>query len=428
MRYVLIIILMVLFSAYFSASEISFNASNKLRLKKAAEEGGSRSAALAYRISEDFTTALSAILIGNNLANIAASTAATVIAMNLLLSLKTLNSDGMASLVSTVVMTLIILIFGEIVPKIIARNNADAAVKIFAWPTRILTWILYPLVWLVMRLINLLSALWGKDDEDTPTVTEEELSSIIETVEEEGVIDEEKSELLQSAIDFRDTTVEEIMTPRIDMLAFDIADSPEEIEKLVDESRFSRLPVYEDSIDNIIGILYLNHYYKKVTDGDAFDLRAILMKPSFIHKTMKLPAALSLLRERKTHLAIVVDEFGGTLGLVTMEDILEELVGDIWDESDEIVHPCVRTGENTYEVSGDMNIDDFFAEIEFEPREFECEYSTVGGWAIEMLEGEPHEGDSFTYKNLCIIVAEMADMRVMKLTVLLTPQEEEDGE
>ena len=324
MRYVFIIILMVLFSAYFSASEISFNASNKLRLKKAAEEGGSRSAALAYKISEDFTTALSAILIGNNLANIAASTAATVIAMNLLLSLKTMNSDGMASLVSTVVMTLIILIFGEIVPKIIARNNADAAVRLFAWPTRILTWILYPLVWLVMRLIHLLSGLWGKDDEDAPTVTEEELSSIIETVEEEGVIDEEKSELLQSAIDFRDTTVEEIMTPRIDMLAFDIADSPEEIETLVDESRYSRLPVYEDSIDNIIGILYLNHYYKKVTDGgEPFDLRSILMKPSFIHKTMKLPAALSLLRERKTHLAIVVDEFGGTLGLVTMEDILE---------------------------------------------------------------------------------------------------------
>ncbi len=448
MRYVLIILLMVLLSAYFSASEISFNASNKMRLKKAAE-GGSRSAALAYKISEDFTTALSAILIGNNLANIAASTAATVITMNLLLSLNTMNSDGMASLVSTVVMTLIILIFGEIVPKIIAKNNADAAVRLFAWPTRILTWILFPLVWLVMRLINLLSGLWGKDDEDAPTVTEEELSSIIETVEEEGVIDEEKSELLQSAIDFRDTTVEEIMTPRIDMLAFDIADSPEEIEKLVDESRFSRLPVYEDSIDNIIGILYLNHYYKKVTDGDdgaPFDLRSILMKPSFIHKTMKLPAALSLLRERKTHLAIVVDEFGGTLGLVTMEDILEELVGDIWDESDEIVHPCIRTGENTYEVSGDMNIDDFFAEIEFEPREFECEYSTVGGWAIEMLDADPHVGDSFTYRDipleegeeedpedpattLTVVVSAMDDMRVTKLTVLVTrPPKEEDEE
>ncbi|MBE6723751.1 MAG: HlyC/CorC family transporter [Ruminococcaceae bacterium] len=449
MRYVLIIILMVILSAYFSASEISFNASNKIRLKKAAENG-SRSAALAYRISEDFTTALSAILIGNNLANIAASTAATVIAMNLLMSLRTMNSDGMASFVSTVVMTVIILIFGEIVPKIIAKNNADSAVRFFAWPTRILTWILYPLVWLVMRLIRLLSSLWGKDDEDAPTVTEEELSSIIETAEEEGVVDEEKSELLQSAIDFRDTTVEEIMTPRIDMTAFDIADPPEEIEALVDESRYSRIPVYEDSIDNIIGILYLNHYYKKVADeaeGKDFDLRGLLMKPNFIHKTMKLPAALSLLRERKTHIAIVVDEFGGTLGLVTMEDILEELVGDIWDESDEIVEECVRTGENTYEVNGDMNIDDFFGEIEFEPREFECEYSTVGGWAIEMLDADPHVGDSFTFRDipeedgeeddpeepattLTVVVSAMDDMRVTKLTVLVTrpKREDEDGE
>jgi CBS domain containing-hemolysin-like protein len=446
---VLIIILMVILSAYFSASEISFNASNKIRLKKAAENG-SRSAALAYRISEDFTTALSAILIGNNLANIAASTAATVIAMNLLMSLRTMNSDGMASFVSTVVMTVIILIFGEIVPKIIAKNNADSAVRFFAWPTRILTWILYPLVWLVMRLIRLLSSLWGKDDEDAPTVTEEELSSIIETAEEEGVVDEEKSELLQSAIDFRDTTVEEIMTPRIDMTAFDIADPPEEIEALVDESRYSRIPVYEDSIDNIIGILYLNHYYKKVADeaeGKDFDLRGLLMKPNFIHKTMKLPAALSLLRERKTHIAIVVDEFGGTLGLVTMEDILEELVGDIWDESDEIVEECVRTGENTYEVNGDMNIDDFFGEIEFEPREFECEYSTVGGWAIEMLDADPHVGDSFTFRDipeedgeeddpeepattLTVVVSAMDDMRVTKLTVLVTrpKREDEDGE
>ena len=444
MKYLLIIVLMVILSACFSASEISFNASNKLRLKKAAE-AGSRSAALASRISEDFTTALSAILIGNNLANIAA---ATVVAMNLLLSLHTMNSDGMASFVSTVVMTVIILIFGEIVPKIVAKNNADSAVRIFAWPTRILTWILYPLVWLVMKLIRFLSSLWGKDDEDAPTVTEEELSSIIETAEEEGVVDEEKSELLQSAIDFRDTTVEEIMTPRIDMTAFDIADTPEEIAALVGESRYSRIPVYEDSIDNIIGILYLNHYYKRITDreaGSEFSLRDLLMKPSFIHKTMKLPAALSLLRERKTHIAIVVDEFGGTLGLVTMEDILEELVGEIWDESDEIVEECVRTGENTYEVNGDMNIDDFFAEIGFEPRDFECEYSTVGGWAIERLEADPHVGDSFSFRDipledgeepdgdepvttLTVVVSAMDDMRVTKLTVLVSKSASEDGE
>ena len=436
--YILTIVAMVILSAFFSASEISFNASNKLRLKKAAE-AGSKSATLAYRISEDFNQALSAILIGNNLANIAASTAATVIAMKLIITWQGNENDELASLISTVVMTLIILVFGEIVPKILAKNYADSAVKLFAYPIRILTWILFPLVWLVMCLIRLLSRLWGKDDEDAPTVTEEELSSIIETVEEEGVIDEEKSELLQSTLEFRDTTVEEIMTPRIDMITLDIDDSPKKVARIVDSSRYSRIPVYEDSIDNIIGILYLNHYYKEATDGKPerpVNLRKLLMTPCFVHKTMKLPAALSLVRERKTHIAIVVDEFGGTLGLVTMDDILEELVGEIWDESDEIVQEFVKTGNNTYEVLGDMNIDDFFDEIEFEPKNFACEYSTMGGWAIEMLDADPHVGDSFHFSDaeeekekdgdvetphteLYIVVTGMDDMRVTKLTVLV---------
>ena len=445
MRHILVIILMVILSAFFSASEISFNASNKMRLKKAAE-GGSKSAALAYKISEDFTTALSAILIGNNLANIAASTAATVVAMNLLLSVKSVNSDGVASVVATAVMTVIILIFGEIVPKILAKNYADHVVRIFAYPTKVLTIILYPLVWIVMRLINLLSSIWGNDDENAPTVTEDELSSIIETVEEEGVIDEDKSELLQSTLDFRDTTVEEIMTPRIDLTTFDIGDPIDEIKELINSSRYSRIPVYEDSIDNIIGILNLNHYYKKMTeDGveDESDLREQLLKPTFVHKTMRLPQVLSLLRERKMHIAIIVDEFGGTMGIVTMEDILEELVGEIWDESDEIELDCVQTGENTYEVSGDMNIEDFFEEIEFEPDDFECEYSTVGGFAIEMLNSDPHVGDSFSFRDvkpedgedndephtsLFVVVEEMDDMRVTKLMVLVKRPEDSDSD
>ncbi len=432
--YIIVIFIMVLFSAFFSASEISFNASNKMRLKKSAE-AGSKTAALAYKISENFTSALSAILIGNNLANIAASTAATVITMSLLLRVGAGSSDSLASLIATVVMTFIILIFGEIVPKIVAKNNADTTVLWFAYPIRILTYILYPIVWLVMGLVKLLSKIWGKDSEEGPTVTEEELSSIIDTVEEEGVIDEDKGDLLQSTLEFRDTTVEEIMTPRIDMLAFDIQDDPEEIRKIIEGSHFSRIPVYEDSIDDIIGILYLNHYYRQAIDTPVIPtdtIRSMLMEPCFLHKTMKLPAALTVLRERKTHIAIIVDEFGGTLGIVTMEDILEELVGDIWDETDEIVPEFVKTGENTYEVSGDMNIDDFFSEIEYEPRDFECEYTTMGGWAIERLDADPHVGDSFTDEDethtLYVVVSEMDDMRVTKLTILVKQREDEEAE
>lgn len=423
----LIIVLMLILSAFFSGSEISFNASNKLRLKKSAENG-SKTAAMAYKISENFTTALSAILIGNNLANIAASSVTTIIIIQLLNALGIGESaNSIASAIATVVMTTIILIFGEIIPKILAKQHADRVVRWVAYPVRILTIVLYPLVFIVMLLINLLRKIWGKDNsDDEPTVTEEELSSIIETVEEEGVIDENKSELLQSTLEFPDTTVEEIMTPRIDMISIDIDDTDEAIAEIIEESHFSRIPVYEDSIDNIIGILYLNHYYKNSVENSKKPLRDMLIPACFIHKTMRLPAAMNVLREKQTHIAIVIDEFGGTLGVVTMEDILEELVGDIWDESDEIVNMIVKTGENTYEVNGDMNIDDFFSEIESSNKDVECEYSTVGGWAVEQLNADPHVGDTFTYENLFVVVSEMDDMRVTKLTVLVNPVEEKE--
>lgn len=420
-----VIFVMICLSAYFSASEIAFNSANKMRLRKA-YESGSYTAKVAYGICNKFTTSLSAILIGNNLANIAISTCTTLIVMNLFQ-----DNVALASAVSTVLITVIILIFGEIVPKILAKQNADTVVCIIAIPTRILTVILSPFFFVVMALLFVLRKIWGSDrKDDEPTVTEDELVSIIDTVEEEGVIDEEQGELLQSTLDFSDTTIEKIMTPRIDLTAIDINDDEEKIIALLsDMTQYSRLPVYEDSIDNIVGILSLTRYYKATLDSEKPDIRAMLLKPCKLHKTMKLPAALAKLREAKMHLAIVIDEYGGTLGIVTMEDILEELVGDIWDDTDIIVTECIVTGENTYEVIGDMNIDDFFEEIEFiKPEGFTCEYSTMGGWAIEMLDADPHVGDSFRYENLFVIVAQMNEERVTKLTVLVEakPEEEQD--
>lgn len=418
-----VIFVMICLSAYFSASEIAFNSANKMRLRRAAENG-SKTAALAYRITEKFTVALSTILIGNNLANIAVSTCSTLIVMELFA-----NNVALASTITTILVTIVILVFGEILPKVIAKQNADTVVKWVAFPTRILTIILSPFVFITMGILAGLRKIWGSDrGEDVPTVTEEELLSIIDTVEEEGVIDEDQGELLQSTLDFSDTTIEKIMTPRIDMTAIDIDDEPEKIaEVLSDASQFSRLPVYEESIDNIIGILSLTRYYKAGLQAEKPDIRSLLLKPCKLHKTMKLPAALAKLREAKMHLAIVIDEFGGTLGIVTMEDILEELVGDIWDDTDVIVTECTATGENTYDVLAEMNIDDFFEEIDFvKPQTFTCEYSTMGGWAIEMLEADPHVGDSFRYENLFVIVAHMDDERVIKLTVLCEPKSEED--
>lgn len=421
----LVIFIMVCLSAYFSASEIAFNASNKLRLRRAAE-GGSATARIAYNITEKFTTALSAILIGNNLANIAVSTCTTLIIINLFK-----DNVAIASTVATVLVTVTILIFGEIIPKILAKQNADTVVRWVAIPTRVLTVVLSPFVFIVMLLLNVLRYIWGKDrKEDAPTVTEEELVTIIDTIEEEGLINEEQGELLQSTLDFRDTTVEKIMTPRIEMTALDIDSDEEKIASLLsDTTQFSRLPVYSDSIDNIIGVLSLTRYYKATLDDEKPDIRSLLMKPCRIHKTMKLPAALSKLRDAKMHLAVVIDEFGGTLGVVTMEDILEELVGDIWDDTDVIVTECMATGENTYEVACDMSIDDFFEEIDFvRPEDFSCEYTTMGGWAIEMLEADPHVGDSFRYENLFVIVAQMKNECVTKLTVLVEQKNEEESE
>ena len=420
-----VIVIMIMLSAYFSASEIAFNASNKLRLRRAAE-GGSKTAALAYRISENFTTSLSAILAGNNLANIAVSTCTTLIVMDLFP-----GNDGLASTLATIIVTVVILIFGEIVPKILSKQHADTVVRLVAYPTRVLTILLFPVVGIIMLLVRGLRFIWGKDrGEEEPTVTEEELSTIIDTVEEEGVIDEDQGELLQSALEFHDITVEKIMTPRIDVTAIDIDDDEEEIHALVsDPTQFSRIPVYEGSIDNIIGILSLNRYYKAAIDQPHPDIRALLLPPCKIHKTMKLPAALARMRETKMHLAVVIDEYGGVLGVVTMEDILEELVGDIWDDTDVIKTECRATGENTFEVSGDMNIEDCFEEIGFEPPEdFSCEYSTMGGWAVEMLEANPHVGDNFNYQNLFVVVSEMEEERVTKLTELVNPLPEEEEE
>lgn len=424
--YGFIILLMLVLSAFFSGSEISFNAANKMRLRKAGE-AGSKTAKLANKISEHFTIALSAILIGNNLANIAASTAATSIAIALLSGVS--GGDAIASTLATVIMTVIVLIFGEIVPKLLCKQHADTVVMWIAIPVLILMIVLSPAVAVVMGILWVLRLIWGKDKNEGVDVTEEEFSSIIDTVEEEGVIDEGQSDLLQSTLEFHETTIEEVMTPRIDLTTIDIDDDRESIIDTIENSTYSRIPVYEDSIDNIIGILYLNQYYRAAADDPNADIREMLMKPCFLHKTMHLPDALRHLRDRRTHIAIVIDEFGGTMGVVTIEDILEELVGDIWDESDEIITDIVKTGENTYEVLGEANIYDFFNEIDYEPRDFESEYSTVGGWAVENLNSDPHVGDSFTCGRLYVIVTEMDEMRVTKVTAVLNkPSEDNEDE
>lgn len=418
----IIILICLLGSAFFSASETAYNLANEGQLEKNAEKG--LIPRIAYKISQSYNFALTAILIGNNIVNFTLSTVATSMCLSLFFETG-LTGESAAASIATAVVTVVVLIFGEIAPKVIAKGNSKALIRLFALPLFTFMIIFFPIAWLLNGLIRLIGRIFSKDDGG---VTTDELASIIETGEEEGSIDEDRSELLQSAIDFGDTSIKEIMVPRVDMVAVDIDDGIEDIIEVVYNSPYSRIPVYEESIDNIIGILVVQKLFKQLIDTpkEEIDLRSLLVEPYFIHMTVKLDDALDVLREERTHIMIVLDEFGGTLGIATMEDILEELVGEIWDEDEEIEHDIVKAGPDKYSVEGDMNIFDFFEAVEFDAGDFESEYTTVGGWAIEMLEGFPEEGATFKYENLTVTIESIEDHRITKLTAEVEPEEEEE--
>lgn len=424
--YFIACVILILFSAFFSSVEIALLSLNRLRLQKLAE-GGKKGAKMAERIEDRSTEALTTILIGNNVVNIVLSSLSTIITLELLGK----ENEALVGVVSTLVSTVVLLIFGEIIPKLLGKNLALPYACITSYPLRALMVIFYPLTALVMALVRGISRLWKKDeDEEKPTVTEEELATIIETVEEEGVIDEDSGELLQSALEFSDITVEQILTPRVDVQGIDCEDAPEDVLAEVMDATYSRFPFYRDSLDHIEGVFYIAPFLKAVAEAgiDQVDLKDYVRETCYVHKTTKLPDAMEKMREMKVHMIVVLDEYGGTLGIVTMEDILEEIVGDIWDETDTIELEIEKTAENTYAVLGQTNIEEFFDEIDFRDREFESEYTTMGGWAVEMLEEDVHEGDSFTYKNLYVIVSEMGENVVERLTVIVTPPEEEKSE
>ena len=422
--YFIACVILILFSAFFSSVEIALMSLNRLRLQKLAERGN-KGARMAEKIEERDSEALTAILIGNNVVNIVLSSLSTMITLELLGK----ENEALVGVVSTLVSTVVLLIFGEIVPKLLGKSLALPYACITAYPLRAIMIIFAPITALVMALIRSISRLWKRADTDEkPTVTEEELATIIETVEEEGVIDEDSGELLQSALEFSDVTVEQILTHRVDVHCIDIEDTPEEILSEIMAGGYSRFPVYRDSPDHIEGIFYISPFLKAVAEFgiEGVKIEDYIRETCFVHKTTKLPDAMEKMRALKVHMIVVLDEYGGTLGIVTMEDILEEIVGDIWDETDTIELEIEKTAENTYSVLGQTNIEEFFDEIDFRDREFESEYTTMGGWAVEMLEEDVHEGDSFSYKRLYVIVSEMGENVVERLTVVVTPSEEDE--
>lgn len=414
--YLAAILVCVFFSNFFSSSEMAYSACNRVRLENASDDGSKRAAA-AVKIVERFDDTLSTILIGNNLVNIAASSLGSLAVMELL-------GDGYAW-VSTVVITTLVIIFGETMPKIVAKNSANRIALRHAYFIRILSVLFKPLIMLVVGLIRLICLpLKGERTDASDDDAVEELSSIIETAEDESVLDEDRSELVQAAIDFSDVMASEVMTARVDMLALDIEDDWDEMLKTIDESPYSRLPVYEDGVDNIIGVLYLNHFLKALAGDEKPDIRSLLMPVCYVYKTMKLPAVLSELRRAKQHLAVVVDEYGGTLGVLSMEDVLEQLVGEIWDETDEVEEEIVERPDGRFELDGDMVISDFIELMELNEEDFDFESDTVGGWTIEMFGSFPKVGDSFEYENFTVTVLQMDGLRVEKILVQVHPKPE----
>jgi CBS domain containing-hemolysin-like protein len=316
-------------------------------------------------------------------------------------------------------MTVLILIVGEITPKMIARRCADTIAKIAAYPLLVLMIVLFPAVLITTGFVNLCSKLWTPKDGRKVTITEEEFENILDTVEDEGIIDENETELLQSALEFSDMDAGDILTPRIDVIGFEIGESREEILKIINETQFSRYPVYERTIDHVVGILYVKHLLHELVDNRDVKLEDLMLEPVFIPKSMKLDEIMNQFRNSQTHMAIVADEYGGISGIVTMEDVLEQLVGEIWDENDDIVNEWQEITPDRCEASGDMNLSDFLDKLDLDDEEVETSCATLGGWAMENIGAMPVPFDAFDYKEYTILVMHVDDNhRVTRLLVL----------
>ena len=413
----LLIVLLLLGSGFFSGTEIAYTSLSKLKMKRDCGHP-SLSQKLVGFIYHHYDYALSTVLVGNNLVNIGATSVATVLAVNLAARLDGRITDDEASAIVTLVMTVLILIFGEITPKMIARRRSEVIARFAAWPLLLLMILFFPVVWATGCVVKLFSLLWKKDAQSV-TITEEELENLLDTAEDEGVIDESETELLQSALEFTDLDAADILTPRIDVVGFELHDSLDHILSTVADTQFSRYPVYERTIDHVVGILYVKHLLKELVDNREASLQQLLLEPVYNPKTMKLHDIMDQFRQHQTHMVIVADEYGGIMGIVTMEDVLEQLVGEIWDENDDIVNDWQQLSPHRWECSGDMNLTEFFDNLELDDEDLESDCATVGGWAAENIGAMPVAFDSFDYKQFTILVKHVDENhRIARLLVL----------
>ena len=417
MEYVLIAFLL-LGSAFFSGTEIAYTSLSKLKMMRENENPTAVQKLVGF-IYNHYDFALSTVLVGNNLVNIGATSVATVLAVKLAASMNGKITDDTASSIVTIVMTVLILIVGEITPKMIARRCNEGFAKMAAYPLLVLMILFFPVVWITTCIVNLFSKLWTKDDEQQVTITEEEFENLLDTAEDEGIIDENETELLQSALEFTDMDAADILTPRIDVVGFEVNDSMDHILQVINETQFSRFPVYERTVDHVVGILYVKHLLKELVDKKDVKLQDLLLEPVYIPKTMHLHDIMDEFRGHRTHMVIVADEYGGIMGIVTMEDVLEQLVGEIWDENDDIVNDWQKLGPNRYECSGDMNLTEFFDNLDMDDEDLESDCATVGGWAAENIGAMPVPFDSIDYKQFTMLVKAVDENhRISRLLIL----------
>lgn len=411
---ILIMVFCILMSAYFSATETAFSSQNAIRLKGLADSGNRR-AKLAYRLSENYDKLISTILIGNNIVNIAVASIGTLLFVKLY--------GDMGATISTVVVTVLVLIFGEITPKSVAKDFPEKFAMFSAPFINLLIHVLTPVDFIFSQWKKLVSKLLNTQEDSK--MSQEELMMLLEEAQRDGSIDKDEGALLKNAVEFRDLEAQDILTPRVDLIAVSVDSTKEEIAESFTESHFSRLLVYDDDIDKVVGVIHQKDFYtgNGVTPKPV---QEIITQPIFIHPTEKVSDLLKLLQSNQSHIAVVIDEYGGTLGIVTMEDILEELVGEIWDEHDQQEESFQQLDPHTYLIDGDLTLDDFCSYFHIED---DADSVSLGGWIMERMEKVPAAGESFEYGGLSITVEEISNNRIQKVRVvqLEQPEPEEDS-
>lgn len=400
---------LLLLSGYFSASETAITSANKVRLRNQAE-GNNVRAKRSLKMTENFDQSLSTILIGNNIVNIAMATIATKIATDMF------GNNGSTLFITTVVITILVLIFGEILPKSLAKQYAEKYLLTISASLGIVMKVFHPITWLFVKLRVGVTKLTGSNQEE-PTVTDEDVKALVEIGEEEGTFLTQEKELLHNAIEFDDIVVKDILTPRPDVIAVSIDATIDQIKDIFIQEKYSRMPVYEGTVDNIIGIISHRDFFEQYIIDNAFDISSILRKPYFVISSVKISNLLKELQKNKVHLAIVLDEYGGTSGIISIEDILEEIVGEIWDEYDENEILIENINKNKIRLNGRTPIE-AFSEL-LNVTEIETSANTLSGWVSETLGYLPKKGETMDFGNVQIYIEDVRNRRIQKVIVEL---------